>query len=237
MYSHGEKNLILGTQNLLSWVKVYGFAIPIALYRLYAILWKKDRNHIFLDSCLVSGLAGCCVLIVLGIYEPYSHIPNIVLCYMPIVYWVQKIFASKCSMILYVLLIMELYNPFVRTLNERVTEMQETMPKIEQVLTIVNEDTQLFIVVPYNPEEITPNSPRDEYELFIERFEAILTFADANHTAFHIDKCEIGNVVPCSNNTVYIAKTEFMENAIVAEAANCRTKQISLRDISRYIIF
>ena len=57
MYSHGNLSLAGGIANLLSWVKVYSFAIALGMYRIYAVLWKKDREHVFYDACLASGLA------------------------------------------------------------------------------------------------------------------------------------------------------------------------------------
>ena len=112
--------------------------------------------------------------------------------------------------------------------------MQETMPKVEQVLTKIDKDTQLLIIVPYNPEEIIPNSPRDDYELFTERFEAILTFAETKHTAIHINKCAIENIIPSGYDVLYIAKTDDMENMVLKEAIARKENRI---EFGEFIVF
>ena len=227
MYSHGSQSLAGGIAHLLSWVKVYSFAIALGLYRIYAVLWKKDREHVLYDACLASGLVGFVALIVLGMFDPYCHMTNIVLCYIPVVYWTQKFFGSKCSLIFYSLLITGLLHPFIITLKDRVSEMKETMPKVEQTLELLETNTKMVMIIPDNPNEMVADFSREQgCQMFIHRFEAILRYADKNHVVYNIDECIIEDVSQLDGDVVYIANPDWIQDAAVKEALSQRDKQI-----------
>lgn len=235
MYSHGNQSLAGGIANLLSWVKVYSFAIALGMYRIYAVLWKKDREHVFYDACLASGLAGLIALIVLGMFEPYCHMTNIVLCYIPVVYWMQKIFGSKCSLIFYSLLIIGLLRPYINTIRDRVSEMTETMPKVEQTLGLLDSNTKMFMIMPDNPNEMVADFSREGgCKMFMHRCEAILRYADKNHSVYNIEEYTIDDVSQLDEDIIYLANPDWIDDAAIVNALDERSIKISFGTIVLY---
>ena len=234
-YTHEKQSMAIGSQHLLSWVRVYGFAIALGLYRLYAVLWKKDREHIFYDSCLAAGLAGMGALIVLGMFDPYCHMTNIILCYIPVIYWVQKYFGSKSSVILYGLLIYTLVPPFMKSVHNRVDSMQETMPKVEQVMELIDHNTKMVMIMPDNPKEMVSDFSREEgCQMFISRFESIIRYADADHYVYHIDECTIEDVSQLREDVVYMTNPEWIDNKEIIDALAQRENIITFGTTSIY---
>jgi hypothetical protein len=102
VYVYGQANINLASFqpiDILKWIDVFPILFLCAAFiivRLYFILFKKDRHHIFYDGILF-GACGYCAIIVALRLPPYGYyfLPALVLFFVVLAYWLIKFYDLK----------------------------------------------------------------------------------------------------------------------------------------------
>jgi hypothetical protein len=96
---YGSGQLNLGVFRFLFQVTI-GNPIIVIMFlfcfvRLYFILLRKDRKHLYYDTLLFAGTAYICAYFFLGFTGAYYYLPAIVLFLPSLVYWVKYLYVKK----------------------------------------------------------------------------------------------------------------------------------------------
>jgi hypothetical protein len=144
---YGSGKLYMGFfQYLIQIIAGNPIVIIIFLFcfiRLYFILLKKDREHLFHDSLLFAGTAYICAYFLLGFTDPYYFLPAIVLFLPSLVYWVKYLFIRRIafSLCLFFILIPIYAFNFGYTkmvVKDIYEERQEFIPYVTDLLSLHN---------------------------------------------------------------------------------------------------
>lgn len=212
VYTHENNNdsLFTNIKNLFNWVKLYYFAIALFVYRLYMIFVKKERDNIYMDSLLITGIAGLVALVILGMFDPYCHMTNIVFCFLPILFYTNKLFYSKGSIVIFSMILVGLIGPYYKTTHDRIIVMNTTMPKVNEVVKLLNNGYSLSVVEPQCPDSIINGlTARQNCDMFCHRFSSIITFADNEHKKYNIKRIKYDDNI--NSNTLIIASEDWLD--------------------------
>ncbi|MDR2406709.1 MAG: hypothetical protein LBE13_01135 [Bacteroidales bacterium] len=127
-YRRSIERIIFFTECLLIFVFIFAFV------RLYFIIFKKDRDHLYLDSLLFAAAAYALAFVILRLADGHYFIPSILLAIPSFAYWVNHGILRK--KILHVIIVVtvgsswEMYNNlpitkyfFKTTLERRISDM------------------------------------------------------------------------------------------------------------------
>lgn len=62
-------------------------ALGLFLFRLYRIIFKKDKDHLFYDSLLLAGISYAVALIILNLNFSYYYLPSVAMFFPALIYW------------------------------------------------------------------------------------------------------------------------------------------------------
>ena len=76
-------------------LKLLYIAVVLALWRAYQVLIKKDRQHLFFDSLLFSGIIYALANVLLKLPMDYYYFPAVMMTLPAIIYWLTKYLHPK----------------------------------------------------------------------------------------------------------------------------------------------
>jgi hypothetical protein len=111
--------------------------------RLYFILLRKDREHLYYDTLLFAGTAYICAYFFLGFTGAYYYLPAIVLFLPSFVYWVKYLYIKKVvySLCLFFMLIpIYIFNwgYTKNTIKDIYKSRHEFMPYVTELISLHN---------------------------------------------------------------------------------------------------
>jgi len=87
-------------------LKLLYFGLILSIWRLYRLIYKQDKQHLFFDSMLFSGLMYAFATITLNLQMVYYYYPAVLLVFPALIYWSSKIINPKwISLIVFVILV------------------------------------------------------------------------------------------------------------------------------------
>ena len=142
----GEFRLLLSifTENpILIIMFFFGFI------RLYFIITKKERGHLYYDSLLFAGIAYTFAYFVLRLNNGYYFLPSIILFLPSLVYWIQYLFKKKYAHALwlfFLLILIYTYNfvPIVQNIKNTWQDRSEFMPYIADLFSKYNDGNEFI---------------------------------------------------------------------------------------------
>ena len=133
--SHGETNIwntyfhmIYSQKNLL-------IAIPLLIYRIYALVVKNDRNNLFFDGLIFSGFAyfGACLL--LGLNFTYYYFPAVCLITPAILYFLSYYVKPHWTLSVLSLLFIFYFAKLPKAIMDSQISRRTTYAKVENLVT------------------------------------------------------------------------------------------------------
>ena len=155
--SHGESNWIDITLRMIWSHKIVFVAIFIFLIRIYTVIIKKEKKHLFYDALLFSGLAyfGACLILQLNF--TYYYLPAVIMFTPSVVYWL--IYYIKPLATFSIMAFFALF--YLVKAPTQITDNQQiritTYPIVKQIADYVPEGYQL-IWYENNPKDSSYNS-------------------------------------------------------------------------------
>jgi hypothetical protein len=111
-FVYGDADKKLQISSFLNNIDIIFYRNPLLILliifiamRLYFVLFKKDRKHIFYDGLLFSSFAYCAILMVLHLYDNHYFSPPFVLFFIALAYWCINFYNKKKYIILALLFI------------------------------------------------------------------------------------------------------------------------------------
>jgi hypothetical protein len=121
--------------------------ILFGFFRLFFVLIKKDREHLYYDSLLFAGISYTFAYIILRLGGSYYFMPSIILFLPSLVYWIKYAYSKKFALALcmfFSLIPIYAYNYFPTTSNtvKILKERQIFMPYISDLLLEYNKGNE-----------------------------------------------------------------------------------------------
>lgn len=155
--SHGESNWIGMVMRMIWSHKIVIVGIFIAISRFYKIVFKKERDQLFYDGLLFSGLAYFVACLILKLNFTYYYLPAVILFTPPIVYWlmhyVKPIGLFMVMFVFALFYVVKLPLQISQSQNSRIN----TYRQIEPIANYYKEGYQL-VWYEVNPEDESWNS-------------------------------------------------------------------------------
>jgi hypothetical protein len=97
LYNEGrvEQNIIKSFVITLIQNKMFLFIIPLCIIRLFFVMVKKDRSHLYYDSLLFAGVGYIVAYIILHLTASYYFFPAFILSLPGFVYWSKYLYLNK----------------------------------------------------------------------------------------------------------------------------------------------
>lgn len=87
-------------------LKLLYIGLLLSFWRSYRLFFKQDRQHLFFDSLLFSGLIYALALIVLNLQMVYYYFPAVTLVFPAIIYWLVRLVNPKwISLLMFIVVI------------------------------------------------------------------------------------------------------------------------------------
>jgi hypothetical protein len=122
-------------------------------FRLYFIIIKKDREHLYYDCLLFAGMAYIfayyLLYFILGFSGAYYFLPGITLFLPSLVYWIKYLYAKKTVFSLFLFFIlMSIYGfnwQYTKdTIKNKYKSRQEFIPYVTDLLLLYNNDREFI---------------------------------------------------------------------------------------------
>jgi len=146
-----NKTSIIGFKFLLSiFIRspILIIMFTFGLFRLYSIIVRKNRDHLFYDSLLFAGIGYVFAFIVLHFNMSYYFLPSIILFLPSIVYWIKYLSYHRrvFSVALFIILLIYTYNSGKTVEQIRITlrERQEFMPYMVNLFSAHNDGKEFI---------------------------------------------------------------------------------------------
>jgi hypothetical protein len=109
-------------------------------FRLFFVLIRKDRGHLYYDSLMFAGMAYTLAYVILRLGNSYYYLPSIILFLPSLVYWIKYAYNKKYTLALclfFCLMPIYSYNYTLATVNIKKTwqERRVFMPYISELLS------------------------------------------------------------------------------------------------------
>jgi hypothetical protein len=140
---YNEGRVALGKIRLLASIFLGSPVLIIVFFlgfvRLFCILFKKDKKHIYYDSLLFAGMAYVFAYFLLNLNGGYYFVPAIILSLPSLVYWTKYLYQKKISHAFFVLCSIMVICNFnfgieAKNVKDTLQERQEFMPYINNLL-------------------------------------------------------------------------------------------------------
>jgi hypothetical protein len=137
--------------------KLLLLALVLAFIRLYFILFKKDRNHLFIDGLLFAGVAYTFEVLLFGLHYSYYFFPAVIFSLPSLIFWSLKFFPYKW--ITGIMLVSSLYCSFliIDDIKNSQVARKTTYPKLNAIVDIKEASHEIFWFTP-QINEMDPNS-------------------------------------------------------------------------------
>jgi len=122
---------------------------PFCLVRLYFIILKKDREHLYYDSLLFAGTAYICAHFLLKFSSGYYFSPAVFLFIPSLVYWIKYLYNNRIVFslcLLFILLPIYAFNwtGTKASVKSIYKSRQEFMPYVSDLLSLYNDDIKFI---------------------------------------------------------------------------------------------
>jgi len=127
-------------QSIFKMNPILAIMFCFGLIRLYFVIVRKEKSHLFYDSLLFAGIGYVFAYFMLHLNESYYYLPSIILFLPSLVHWTKYLFEKKriCAIVLLVVLLPLCINNFKGTqswVKDLWQQRQDFMPYIADLLS------------------------------------------------------------------------------------------------------
>jgi len=218
--------------------KLLLFAVFLSIIRIYFIVIKKDRDHLFIDGLLFAGVVYTVEVLVTGLHYSYYFFPAVLFCLPSLIYWSLKMISFKW--LTGIMLVCSLYCSYLIIDDIKASQQTRltTYPKVLSVAKLVSNGYEISWLAPSTPEG-------DPYSQMIAQwkmgcFHAYLNYIIYKSSGKEIDKISYIKNIESKEKNLIIFPEEYRsitDKIELYNSANQKNTYSFFNDVGGIIVY